>query len=193
MHVRNMYILGTYSAQFTSNGTFSGVWPSTNDSLSLTASAGEGSETVAADDIPVATEHAHREMQQTHEETKDDVENDEQRGDVNGMDPGGGGNEELNEEEEISPTDSGETEEEGVSSEWTQSGSEVESLGWIRDLHLLPMVTPPPTSPTSTTSTSSSLWDLRRNSSIIADLDHLIADVQVGVARSGWEWLIDDG
>ena len=127
------------------------------------------------------------------ETTRDDGEEEREwhdEGEVNGMDPGGGGGgEELKEgEEEISPTDSGETEE-GVSSEWTQSGSEVESLGWIRDLHLLPMVhalppvpTPPPTSPTSTCSTSSSLWDLRRNSTIIADLDHLIADVQVGVA-----------
>ena len=87
--------------------------------------------------------------------------------------------------EDISPTESTETEE-VVSSEWTQSGSEAESLSWIRALHILPVVhelpslpTPPPASPSST-STSSSLWDLRRGSTVNVDLDHLMVELKVG-------------
>ena len=104
--------------------------------------------------------------------------------DGSGKEAGQGGG--SGDSEDISPTESGDTEEgEGVSSEWTQSSSEVESLGWIRGLHILPIVhivphlpTPPPSSPSST-STSSSLWDATRGSAADGDLDQLLAELEV--------------
>ena len=78
---------------------------------------------------------------------------------------------------------SGETEE-GGSSESTQSKGELESLGWIRSIHIIPVIhsvcmlpaSLPPDSPTSISSTSSSLLP---SSMEEVDLENLLTDLEV--------------
>lgn len=89
------------------------------------------------------------------------------------------------EETSSSPTEttvtSGETEEGGGSSESTQSKLELETLGWIRGFHIVPMVH----SITMLPSTQSTLSPASSSSSLMAssmeevDLNNLLADLEV--------------